>query len=76
VFLTATEGEVLFSDTTRFAERAQQAGVDVTVRLVKDSVHVFTLFAFLPETQNTIKLIADWASTRLHGVEARRVAVG
>jgi salicylate hydroxylase len=76
MFLTATEGEVLLSDTTRFAERAQQAGVDVTVRLVKDSVHVFTLFAFLPEAQNTMKLIEDWASRRLQGVDTRRLAVG
>lgn len=69
IFLTATEGEVLFSDTTRLAERAKDAGVDVTTQLVKDSVHVFTLFAFLPEAQSTMKLIEDWASTRVRSLD-------
>jgi hypothetical protein len=60
IFLTATEGEVLFSDTTRMAERAKQAGVDVTVRPVKDSVHVFPLFSFLPEAQGVMAAMAEW----------------
>jgi hypothetical protein len=34
------------------------------------------LFAFLPEAQNTMKLIEDWASRRLQGVDTRRLAVG
>ena len=52
LFVTATQGEVLLSDTTRLAERAEKAGVDVTLRLVEDSVHVYTIFPFLPETRS------------------------
>ena len=76
LFLTATEGEVLFSDTTRMAEQARQAGVDVTVRLVQDSVHVFPLFSFLPEAQGVMASMAEWASMCLSALSATRRAAG
>ncbi|WP_322047546.1 alpha/beta hydrolase fold domain-containing protein [Paraburkholderia sp. J67] len=60
VFLAAVEGEVLESDTTRFAERAKAAGADVALKMVADSVHVFTLFPFLPETGETLEDIGQW----------------
>ena len=65
LFLAASEGEVLLSDTERLAERAEAAGIDVTLRVVPDSVHVFTLFPFLPETAEVMADFADWAKTRL-----------
>jgi salicylate hydroxylase len=74
IFLTATEGEVLFSDTTRMAEQARQAGVDVTVRLVKDSVHVFPLFSFLPEAEGVMAAMAEWACNRQPDRSATRRA--
>jgi len=61
VFLSAVEGEVLESDTTRFAERAKTAGANVTLKMVADSVHVFTLFPFLPETSETLEEIGQWS---------------
>ncbi|TKC80204.1 steryl acetyl hydrolase [Trinickia terrae] len=61
VFLSAVEGEVLESDTTRFAERARAAGVNVKLKRVADSVHVFTLFPFLPETAETLEEIGQWS---------------
>lgn len=64
MFLTASEGEVLLSDTTRFAERARQAGVDVTTRIVEDSVHVYMIFPFLPETISTLQAIGAWVGER------------
>lgn len=64
IFLTASEGEVLLSDTVRLAERAKQAGVDVTTRIVEDSVHVYTIFPFLPETVSTLREIEAWAGQR------------
>ena len=39
--------------------RAGKAGVDVTLRLVEDSVHVYTIFPFLPETRATMEEVAD-----------------
>lgn len=65
MFLTASEGEVLLSDTTRFAQRAKQAGVDVTTRIVEDSVHVYTIFPFLPETISTLQAIGTWVGQRV-----------
>jgi salicylate hydroxylase len=65
LFVTASEGEVLLSDTTRLAARAEKAGVDVTLRLVEDSVHVYTIFPFLPETQSTMAEVAHWARRKL-----------
>jgi salicylate hydroxylase len=65
LFLTASEGEVLLSDTTRLAERAEKAGVDVTLRIVEDSVHVYPIFPFLPETKATMEEVATWAKRHL-----------
>jgi salicylate hydroxylase len=60
VFLAAVEGEVLESDTTRFAQRARTAGASLHLKMVSDSVHVFTLFPFLPETAATLEEIGQW----------------
>jgi salicylate hydroxylase len=65
LFVTATQGEVLLNDATRLAERAEKAGVDVTLRLVEDSVHVYTIFPFLPETRTTMDEVANWAQRNL-----------
>ena len=65
LFVTATQGEVLLNDATRLAERAEKAGVDVTLRLVEDSVHVYTIFPFLPETRATMDEVANWARHNL-----------
>lgn len=61
VYLAATRGEVLLSDTTRFAEKAEKSGVDTTLTLVEDSVHVFTLFPFLPEARQVLTELAAWS---------------
>ena len=74
LFVTATQGEVLLSDATRLAERAQSSGVDVTLRLVEDSVHVYPVFPFLPETKSTMDEIAQWARRNLGRVAARSQA--
>jgi salicylate hydroxylase len=71
LFVTATQGEVLLSDATRLAERAEKAGVDVTLRLVEDSVHVYTIFPFLPETKSTMEEVAAWAQRNLRRNDKR-----
>ena len=65
VYLAATHGEVLLSDTTRFADKAQAHGVHTTLRLIEDSVHVFTLFPFLPETRQVLAELTTWSKERL-----------
>jgi len=68
IFISATNGEVLYSDTIRIVERASAAGVQVTARNVEDSVHVFVLFPFLPEAKKTLSEIAVWASQLKQGL--------
>ncbi len=71
LFVTASQGEVLLSDATRLAERAEKAGVDVTLRVVDDSVHVYTIFPFLPETHSTMEEVASWAQRKLRRNDTR-----
>lgn len=62
LYLTAVQGEVLLSDTLRLAQRAEAAGVATTLRLVEDSVHIYTLFPFLPETTATFDQLREWVT--------------
>src|ERR1700722_11250069 len=71
LFVTASQGEVLLNDTTRLAERAEKAGVDVTLRVVEDSVHVYPIFPFLPETKATMEEVAAWAKRNLRRNDKR-----
>ncbi len=61
LLLVAATNEVLRDDTTRLAERARQAQVDVSLHLFDDSVHVFPLFGFLPEAQAVLAHLQAWS---------------
>jgi len=53
--------EVLLDDSTRLAERARSAGVDVTLEPWDDMIHVFQFFAaMLPEGQQAIDRIGQF----------------
>jgi salicylate hydroxylase len=43
----------------------------VTLRLVEDSVHVYTIFPFLPETRSTMEEVAIWAQQKLRRNDTR-----
>jgi acetyl esterase/lipase len=59
------ENEVLLSDSTRLAERAEAAGVDVTLEVWPDMIHVWHFFAdVLPEAQQAIDRIGEWVRER------------
>jgi acetyl esterase/lipase len=50
--------EILLSDSTRLAEKARRAGVEVSLEIWKDMWHVFQVFApYVPEAQESIDLI-------------------
>ncbi len=51
---------MLLSDSTRYAEKAQAAGVDVTLKVWDEMIHVFQFFPMLPEGQQAIKEIGEW----------------
>ena len=53
--------ETLYDDSTRLAERARAAGVDVTLQTWEEMVHVWHLFApLLPEGQQAIEAIGEF----------------
>jgi acetyl esterase/lipase len=55
------DAEVLLDDTTRVAEKAQAVGVDVTVEVYPEMMHIFQLFApVLPEGQQAIERIGTF----------------
>jgi acetyl esterase/lipase len=57
--------EVLLSDSTRFAEKAEAAGVDVTLKVWDEMIHVFQFFPMLPEGQQAIAEIGEWVKSKI-----------
>ena len=58
--------EVLYDDSTRFAELARAAGVDVSFEAWEDMVHVFQAFGgLLPEAGEAIGKIGDFLRQRV-----------
>ncbi|WP_287421356.1 alpha/beta hydrolase [Reinekea sp.] len=49
--------EILLSDSTRFAEKAQAAGVQVTLEIEAGLIHVWQMFADVPEAQTAIERV-------------------
>ena len=63
--------EVLLSDSTRLAERAKAAGVDVTLEEWEEMIHVWHFFAFiLPEGQQAIERIGEFVRAKLPAAAA------
>ncbi len=58
--------EILHDDATRFAERARAAGVDVTLEIWEDMLHVWHVFAdLLPEARQAIDRVGAYLRERL-----------
>ena len=63
--------EVLLSDSTRLAERAKAAGVDVTLEEWEEMIHVWHFFAFmLPEGQQAIERIGEFVRAKVPAATA------
>lgn len=63
--------EVLLSDSTRLAERAKAAGVDVTLEEWAEMIHVWHFFAFmLPEGQQAIERIGEFVRAKVPAAAA------
>ena len=57
--------ETLYDDSTRLDERARAAGVDATIQVWEEMVHVWHLFApILPEGQQGIDAIGEYLRER------------
>jgi acetyl esterase/lipase len=54
--------EILLDDAKRIAEKAQIAGVDITLEIWEEMFHVFQIIPFLPETKQALGQIGDFVS--------------
>lgn len=62
LFITVGEAEVLRDDSTRFAAKARQAGVEVDIKIWDGMPHVWQLFQFLlPEARQAMDDAARFA---------------
>ena len=58
--------ETLLDDSTRLATLAKEAGVEVTLKIWEDMVHVWQVFAsILPEGQQSIEEAGEFVRQRL-----------
>lgn len=65
VYLNAGASEALLSDTTRFAEAAKNAGVDVTLSVVDGMQHVFPCLAGRAKVaDDELANVAQWHRSR------------
>jgi acetyl esterase/lipase len=66
LLLQVGSAEVLLDDSTRLAERASKAGVDVTLKTWEDMFHVWHAFAdMLPEGMQATQELADYVNARM-----------
>ena len=66
LLLQVGTAEVLLDDSTRLAERAKAAGVEVTLDVWQDMFHVWHAFAeMLPEGMEATRQLASWVNARL-----------
>ncbi len=61
LFIQVGTAEVLIDDSTRLADRAKAAGVEVQLEIWEDMIHVFAAFAeWAPEGQQGIEQIGEF----------------
>ena len=66
LFIQVGSAEILRDDSTELAARAKRAGVDATLEVWDDMIHVFqAFFALLPEGRQAIERIASFLRARL-----------
>ena len=67
------DAEVLLDDSTRVYRRAEEAGVDVTLEVNDEMIHVFQFFApLLPEAVAAIERIGEFAKSHAAAAAAAR----
>ncbi|MFT4797797.1 MAG: monoterpene epsilon-lactone hydrolase [Candidatus Azotimanducaceae bacterium] len=71
ILLQASADEMLYGDAQRYANKARAAGIDVTLQLWPQMVHVFQGFGpDLPEAQDALQRIADFIAIRSKAADA------
>ncbi len=65
ILIHVGDAEVILDDSTRFAARAREAGVEVTLEIWDEMPHVWHAFAgLLPEADRAIAGIGAWLQER------------
>lgn len=64
--------EILLSDSTRFAEKARAANVDVTLDIGEGLIHVWQIFPNVPEAQRAVERIGAFIARCCQGEPRRR----
>jgi acetyl esterase/lipase len=65
LFIQVGDAETLLDDSTRLADRAEEAGVDVTLQIWEEMPHVWHLAApVLPEGQEAIEKVGEFVLKR------------
>ncbi|HUB38297.1 MAG TPA: alpha/beta hydrolase [Streptosporangiaceae bacterium] len=65
ILIHVGDAEVILDDSTRFAVKAREAGVDITLEVWDDMPHVWHAFAgLLPESDKAIERIGEWLQQR------------
>jgi len=64
ILIQASSCEMLYSDASRFVEKAKKAGVDATLQSWDEMMHVFqgTRFELLPEAREAINKIGEFTN--------------
>jgi acetyl esterase/lipase len=66
IYIQVGDDEILLSDSTRIAEKIEQAGGDVTIEIWPEMWHVFQVFVHqMPESREAIRKIAPFIRARL-----------
>jgi epsilon-lactone hydrolase len=67
LFIQVGEDEVILSDSTRLAERAEAAGVNAVLEVWENMWHIFRFMAYmLPEGQEAINHIGEFIKGQFH----------
>ena len=62
LLIQAGRSEVLVDDATRLDARAKAAGLDVTCELYDERLHIFSLYAFLPNAGRALDSVAGFVA--------------
>ena len=66
-YIQVGDEEVLLDDSVRFADKARQAGVDVSIEVIPEMQHVIQIAAGnLPEADEAIAKIGAWLKQKLN----------
>jgi acetyl esterase/lipase len=76
ILISVGDADTLFSDSTRFAEKAQIAGVDLTLSIGENQMHCYPLLAPLfPEATRAMQEICDFIRSHIGVPAGQPVAV-